>query len=241
MKRAVLIMMAALGLTAFQADAQTRGESRSVSTPAAQETTVKGDELSAAPESFPRTAEQCKAYAEEKAVWLDANCGGLRADQRQSIHDIYESAYLDIKALKDENPEMSRKELKTKAKPMLEDAQDRALKVLDQRQMDTLNTRASKGKAAEGTNKGKAQAYVNRETEELDQIVGLSEEQKVQVKELHTNLWKEGKAWKEANPEATAEQKRAYQQEQKKTRLDGYRSILNDDQIAKYKATMGEK
>lgn len=240
MKRAMLIIVAAIGLTAFQADAQTRGESRNVSTPA-EETTIRGDELSATPELFPTSAEQCKAYAEQKAVWLDANCGGLRADQRQHIQDTYESTYLNIKALKDENPEISRKELKTKTKPMLEDAQDRVLKVLDQTQMNTLNTPASKGQAVDGTNKDKAQAYVNRETERLDQIVGLSEEQQLQVKELHTNLWKEGIAWKEANPQATADRKRAYQEQQKETRLDGYRSILSEEQIAKYKATIGDK
>lgn len=181
------------------------------------------------------SAEKCRAYAEQKTAWLDTEVGGLSADQRRGIKDLFETAYLDIKALRDEAKAQGAKDgFKEDAKARLSRAKREAVALLTPEQAEHLDGWRD-GRNA--TRKDGAMDRVEEQTRELDAIVNLSADQRRQVQDLHARLWKEAAAWRDAHPEASAEEKKAYAREQLQTRMEGYRGILTPAQQETYKAS----
>ncbi|MFT7590000.1 MAG: hypothetical protein ACI959_002222, partial [Limisphaerales bacterium] len=90
------------------------------------------------------------------------------------------------------------------------------------------------GKKANASNKDKAMGRAEQQTDELDNVVGLSASQRQEVLALNTDIWAEMIDWKESNPSVAGEEKRNYGKEMSKKRISGYKSILNEEQIDKF-------
>jgi hypothetical protein len=181
------------------------------------------------------SAEKCRAYAEQKTAWLDTEVGGLSADQRRELKGLFETAYLDIKALRDEAKAQGAKDgFKEDAKARLSRAKREAVDLLTPEQAERLDGWRD-GRNA--TRKDGAMDRVEEQTRELDAVVNLSPDQRREVQDLHARLWKEAAAWRDANPGATADEKKAYAREQLQARMEAYRSILTPEQQETYKAS----
>ncbi len=186
-----------------------------------------------------KTADQCRAYAEAKVTWLEGQVGTLSSTQKKSIEDMFNQTYLEIKSVKEANPDMPKAELKVKAEEMLVTTRSNALEVLTPEQRAKMDSWQAEN---DPSLQDKAKERALEQTEELDAVVGLSADQKQQVLDLNTNLWKEGRAWKTDNPEATSEQKKAYAKEMATKRMEGYKTILTEEQKTKfmdYRKTQG--
>jgi Spy/CpxP family protein refolding chaperone len=177
------------------------------------------------------TADQCRQYAEAKVTWLEGQVGVLTTTQKRSIQDIFNQTYLEIKGVKESNPDMPRGELKAKAEDMLSGARTKSLEVLTPEQRASLDSWQS-GRQPGMQDQAKQRAL--EQTEELDKVVGLSADQKQRVLDLNTQLWMEGRDWKQANPDATAEAKKAYAKEMALKRMEGYKGILTEEQKTKF-------
>lgn len=176
------------------------------------------------------TADQVRAFAQAKVTWLEGEVGTLTNEQKKAIQGNFEKAYGEIKAIKEANPEMTRAELRSKAEPLIVSARSRSLEVLTPEQQANLDSwQAGRQNTAMDAARKRAQS----QTEELDKVVGLSNDQKQQVLDLNTGLWMEGRDWKTANPNASAEEKKAYAKEMTLKRMEGYKNILTEDQKAK--------
>ena len=176
------------------------------------------------------TADQVRQFADQKVAWLETQVGTLSDAQKKSIRDNFTQAYGEIKKVKEANPEMPKAELKTKAEPMIATARSKSIEVLTPEQQEKLGTWQSgrQNTAMEG-----AQKRALEQTEQLDKVVGLSADQKQQVLDLNTKLWMEGRDWKAANPNVTAEEKKAYAKDMSLKRVEGYKTILTEDQKTK--------
>jgi len=177
------------------------------------------------------TADQCRQYAEAKVTWLEGEVGTLTTEQKRSIQDIFNQTYLEIKGVKESNPDMPRGELKAKAEEMLVGARSKSLEVLTPEQRGKLDSWQS-GRQPGLQDQAKKRAL--EQTEELDAVVGLSADQKQKVLDLNTQLWMEGREWKSANPDATSEDKKAYAKEMAVKRMEGYKGILTEEQKTKF-------
>ncbi|MBI1192095.1 MAG: hypothetical protein GC205_02820 [Bacteroidetes bacterium] len=201
-----------------------------------QQTTTKPGGTMAAEEPMAdltklTTADQCRQYAEAKVTWLEGEVGTLSTTQKRSIQDIFTQTYMEIKGVKDSNPDMPRGELKAKAEDMLTNARSKSLEVLTPEQRASLDSWQS-GRQPGMQDQAKKRAL--EQTEELDKVVGLTADQKQSVLDLNTQLWMEGREWKTANPEATAETKKAYAKEMALKRMEGYKGILTEEQKTKF-------
>jgi len=177
------------------------------------------------------TAEQCRQYAQEKVTWLEGQVGLLTTAQKRSIEDIFTQTYMEIKGVKESNPDMPRGELKAKAEDMLTNARSKSLDALTPEQRASLDSWQSGRQPSLQDQAGKRAL---QQTEELDNVVGLSADQKQRVLDLNTQMWNDGQAWKAANPDANAEAKKAYSKEMAVKRMDGYKGILTEEQKTKF-------
>jgi hypothetical protein len=217
------LALAVVAFSGLQAQNLTKGAGSQ--TQVAEEPTPELDKLT--------TADACKQFAEEKVLWLEGTVGALSNPQKQQIKDIFTETYLEAKALRDANPGMKRPELREKAEPLMQSARERAYNVLTPEQQEKAEAwKAERGGGNRARNAAGSRA--RQQTEELDEVVNLSTEQKEQILELNTRLFDEGKAWNEANPNATADEKRNYSRELNKKRMEGYKSILNQEQKDKF-------
>lgn len=176
------------------------------------------------------SADRAKEMAEAKAREVDAKVGGLTSDQRTKIYSIYEGTYNSIREYKEANPEMSGADLRTEGRSMLKEGHQKAFNVLTAEQQEKMG----RGKKANADNMDKAMQRAKHQTDELDKVVGLSDDQKKQVLDMNADMWEEMKAWKEANPSASGEEKRAYAKEMNKKRMEGYKTVLNEEQVEKF-------
>jgi hypothetical protein len=218
--------------------------------PASQETTVRpskgrGQDMEQGTEATAEepaedldaltTAEQCRAYAENKARWVDEQVGGLEPAQRKSVYDIFNKAYLDIRDLRKANMDTPKAELKDQAQDRLSQAKRDAIEVLSPEQQAQLDGWRDDRNPSR---KDQAMQRAEAETRSLHNLVNLNESQRQEVLELNTQLWKEGQAWRDSNPDASPEDKKAYKREMQRKRAEGYRSILDAEQREAYKASL---
>lgn len=224
--RTILLLPLTLGLAAA---AQTPLDTRDP-TPAATPVStdaVKGAVTDPDPGEL-TTAERCRELAEGRVAWIEARCGGLEPDQRRGLVDIYENAYLGTRAWKQEHPGAGRKELKAHHERRLAGARTEMAGILTPAQREALEGyRAEAGR----TRRDRVWDAARDQAHELDAIVGLRPGQRERVVALNERLWNEGKAWKEAHPQAGPDEKRKYAGELSRRRLAGYREILTDEQI----------
>lgn len=181
------------------------------------------------------TADQCRAYAEKRANWVSEQVGGIEPAQRKRVYDIFNKAYLDIRDMRKANPGADKTQLRTRARARLDKAKSDAVAVLNPEQQAKLDAWRDRRGA---TLKDQSMHRAETQTRNLDAVVGLDENQKKQVLDLNTELWKESSAWRSNNPNATADQKRAYAKEVQRKRMEGYRNLLSPAQQEAYKASL---
>ncbi len=175
------------------------------------------------------TADQARKFAEARVAWLEGQVGTLSNDVKKNISDQFNETYSKIRELKEANPNMSRAELKIKADEMLVGTRSKVIGMLNPDQQASLQQwQDSQDRSAMDQAKSRAKD----QTEQLHGVVNLTAEQKEKVLELNTNLYKEGREWKQANPGATADDKRNYSREMSLKRMEGYKGILTEEQKA---------
>lgn len=200
---------------------------------------MQGDEEPAEDLSTLNTADQCRAYAEKKARYVDEQVGGLDPAQRKKVYDIFNKAYLDIRDMRQANTGTPKSELKERAIERLNVAKTDAIAALTPEQQESLAAwRDGRSEASNSGKKDQAMKRAEEQTRNLHNTVNLTEAQRKQVLDLNTQLWKEGSAWRSNNPEASSEDKKAYAKEMQRKRMDGYRSILTQEQQDAYKASL---
>jgi hypothetical protein len=177
------------------------------------------------------SGQSAKKMAEARTRWVSDKVGGLNATQRDEIYGIFEQAYMDVKDYKAANPEASGDALRAEGRSILDGAKQDALAALTDEQRASLDGVRD---AANTQMSDRSTEMAKKQTRQLNSIVTLTPEQVREVEALNESLYRESLQWKQENAgAASSEEKKEYARDMQKRRLEGYRDILNEEQIDK--------
>ena len=188
--------------------------------------------------------------AERHLNFLDENLD-LSGTQKEEIQAIWEEQREAMQAWREANPdatrderqayrEEQRREMNAAIEGVLTSEQTEQYQNLKDRRTERRGDRPDRGNRRGRHHDGHRGDRTSGLVERLD----LTPAQQAQLKEIRTTYREAAQAWREANPEATRDEKKAYRAEQREATKAAIEAVLTPEQVAeleRLKAERGER